>query len=163
MKTWPVSVTFFCCKNHQQCASVLLTNLMISNIPELEADTQTFHNDSSKSWELPSVPSFQCFRYKSLIGRYRVTGVGSVRSKMWVWEPGAALSRSALHDIAQCTNMEHTDSHFQHGKSALHFPKQGVSQVRNMHICRSRSKSKLEMNIKEFTACYDHFIICNPT
>ena len=105
-----------------------------------------------RSWELPSVPSvpsFQCFRYKSLIGRYHVTGVVSVRSKMWVWEPGAALSRSALHDIAQCTNMEHTDSHFQQGKSALNFPKQGVSHVRKMHICRS--KSKLEMNIKEYT------------
>lgn len=68
-------------------------------------------------------------------------------SKMWVWEPGCRPQSECITDIAQCTNMEHTDSHFQQGKYALHFPKQGVSHVSKMHY----SKSKVDMNIEEYS------------
>ena len=82
MKTWPVSVTFFCCKNHQQCASVLLTNLMISNIPELETDTQTFHNDSSRAESFPVFPVFNVFviNHWSADTESRVSWVSGPRS-----------------------------------------------------------------------------------
>ena len=82
MKTWPVSITFFCCKNHQQCASVLLTNLMISNIPELETDTQTFHNDSYRAESFPVFPVFNVFviNHWSADTESRVSWVSGPRS-----------------------------------------------------------------------------------